>query len=293
MRNLLIATALLTGCGSPPVMTQESCTTDEDCRNGFHCNTNFDLCEVNQEVDASRLRDDAAISVLEDDASMLPDAGSEIVDAFTAPGSDAPTSGRFAIDMNGIAGGAELPTSLGRFDQEFVIEAIVRPTTTVFDTDIGAIVVGRRANDNDLNVIYSRNGRGRFSFEVNGRILMADHDSPINEWYHVAGVFSNGTMMLYVNGILDGTMMTDQSVRWDVSPVGWFIGREGWGPRGVFEGQIDEVRIHSGLFEEIPTGTFAGHSGVVFMMDEGYGSDIRSSDSLYSGTVSGVTWTRR
>lgn len=61
-----------------------------------------------------------------------------------------------------------------------------------------------------------------------------------NLWYHVAGVFDNGNMSIYINGSLVGTATSNPITS---STVGLNIGESTGYPGRVFQGYIDEVRV--------------------------------------------------
>lgn len=65
---------------------------------------------------------------------------------------------------------------------------------------------------------------------------------PLNEWRHVAITRSNGTIRMFINGVLDASTSSPQEI-W-FSAGGTWIGSNGWdGPNGFLDGCIAEMRI--------------------------------------------------
>lgn len=65
---------------------------------------------------------------------------------------------------------------------------------------------------------------------------------PLNEWRHVAITRSNGTIRMFINGVLDASTSSSQEI-W-FSSGGTWIGSNGWdGPNGFLDGCIAEMRV--------------------------------------------------
>ena len=64
----------------------------------------------------------------------------------------------------------------------------------------------------------------------------------LGKWYHFAGIFDNGTIRLYINGVLEGE--TQDATGIEPSDLDLWIGGDDWQPC-FFPGMIDEVRIYS------------------------------------------------
>ena len=104
-------------------------------------------------------------------------------------------------------------------------------------------IIGKDAT-NQSGYVLRCGANGKLSFTVGigsgwTEVLSASI-MQTNRWYHVAGVFDNGTMSIYINDSLVGTTTSAPIV---TSVTGIDIGEStGYGGR-VFQGLIDEVRI--------------------------------------------------
>jgi hypothetical protein len=65
---------------------------------------------------------------------------------------------------------------------------------------------------------------------------------PINQWFHVAGVFDGDEMRLYVDGVLVGSEAVVGTIPLENAPL--LIGTRLRLPSSTFHGAIDEVRIY-------------------------------------------------
>src|SRR5262245_51422383 len=50
-------------------------------------------------------------------------------------------------------------------------------------------------------------------------ILIGNSSVPISEWHHVAATLDNGTMRVYVDGLLDGARADASAVQWGGGPA--------------------------------------------------------------------------
>lgn len=69
----------------------------------------------------------------------------------------------------------------------------------------------------------------------------------LNTWYHLVGVFSNGTGKIYVNGQLKGTVTTPYNVFTWCSNAPFILG-DWWSAAGIsyaFNGEMDNIRIYT------------------------------------------------
>lgn len=127
-----------------------------------------------------------------------------------------------------------------------------------------------------------------------------------NTWQHVAATFDNGTVLLYLNGVLDQTATGAMVPYVGTEPVAF--GREGNFPGGTLNGIIDEVRIWNVVRTASDLATFKGRKlvgsepGLVgyWRFDEGTGQVVRDATGMGNdgtlGTTPGVdpwdpTWT--
>ena len=71
--------------------------------------------------------------------------------------------------------------------------------------------------------------------------ITSDVFIPVDEWHHVAVIFSSGTAKLYIDGVLDKTASLSAPTATNQS---FFIAAAGKGtPQAFFHGNIDEVRV--------------------------------------------------
>jgi len=69
-----------------------------------------------------------------------------------------------------------------------------------------------------------------------------------NDWYHIAVTRTGTSMILYVNGVNDGSSTCGAEEVLDLSMYLFYVGFGGWdGANGYFKGWIDEVRISKGI----------------------------------------------
>ena len=104
-------------------------------------------------------------------------------------------------------------------------------------------IIGKDAT-NSSGYVLRCGANGKLSFTIgNGsgwtEVLSASL-MQTNLWYHVAGVFDNGNMSIYINGSLVGTTTSTPIA---TSTTGLAIGESTGYPGRVFQGYIDEVRI--------------------------------------------------
>ncbi len=105
-------------------------------------------------------------------------------------------------------------------------------------------IIGRDAS-NQTGYVLRCGANGKISFNVgNGGGIWTEVVSPAimqtNIWYHVAGVFDNGNMYLYIDGNLVGSTTSNPI---GSATTGLYIGDSPGYPGRVFAGYIDEVRV--------------------------------------------------
>lgn len=247
------------------------------------------------------------------DAESEPDSGiSEGADASVDASRDATTPAtRFALAFDGGSDGTadevEFPLSIGNVGTRFTFEAWVRPTdvTTAYDT--GGIIFIHRATCSDFELRYSSRDDGHFDWHVypasgcDERVLIyASTPSAINVWHHVAGVFDDGTMRLYVDGALAASGVQSNPISWTTGLFGHWAGRDGAdarADRGAFIGEIDEIRVsrtarYSGA-SFVPPAHLDPDADTVaaWLFDEGTGTTTAdASPSAFDGTIRGARW---
>ena len=105
-------------------------------------------------------------------------------------------------------------------------------------------IIGKDAT-NQSGYVLRCGANGKLSFNVgNSGGVWTEVQSTIlmqaNIWNHVAGVFDNGTMSIYINGNFAGSTTSNPIA---TSALGLVIGDTPGYPGRVFNGLIDEVRI--------------------------------------------------
>lgn len=97
-------------------------------------------------------------------------------------------------------------------------------------------------------------GTGQVGFDINTSSGILDFGSVSRvddgNWHHIAGVFDNGTVSIYIDGILDATTTTGATFGSSLLRYGFLgTGSEASsyngtsGPTDYFDGKMDEVRI--------------------------------------------------
>jgi hypothetical protein len=134
---------------------------------------------------------------------------------------------------------------------EFTISALIKPeeikTQHIVRKGVSVNGTGR------LPYGISLSATGDIVFSVtteNGQILNQARKQgyEINEWYLITGVFKESEMLLYVNGELEVSEITNAQITTNTEPL--IIGSRLGLPSDTFKGTIDEVRIYnSGLTE--------------------------------------------
>lgn len=182
---------------------------------------------------------------------------------------------------------------------ELTVEAWVRTTSTgnqmVCSFDRSEYF---RLSIND----YAGPGEVSWSVSTSTGIEDLQGNTSINDgdWHHLAGVFDNGTMSIYVDGVLDATTTTGATWGDGVTRYG-FIGtgseatsfNGAKGPTTEMNGEIDEVRIWSVARTppEIQNSMFVCLDGfeagleAYFKLDEASGSSVSSEVGLATGTL--------
>ncbi len=65
--------------------------------------------------------------------------------------------------------------------------------------------------------------------------------STVGEWHHVAGVFEDGAMRLYVDGALAASATQPTAPSWTANLLGHWAGRDGADSRPTRSGFIGEI----------------------------------------------------
>jgi hypothetical protein len=125
----------------------------------------------------------------------------------------------------------------------WTLEAWVYPRAAGDGADQDIIAKWDGAPDASYILQIDRTGVLRLVTNDGSRQTIALGQTPLasNAWQHVAGTFENGTIRLYLNGVLDRTLTGALTPINSSQPLAF--GREGNFPGGTFDGRIDEVRL--------------------------------------------------
>ncbi len=166
-----------------------------------------------------------------------------------APNGASPTIGKvgqgFSFDgVDDYVDSGTSATTLFSNTDSFTLSAFVKLTGS------GRRVIVSRHNDQsntfnyllDVNSGYARLGADKAY--VAGIYAQSTTLLDNDTWYHVVGVYDNGTMKLYLNGNLEDTESFAQTSSGDVN-ANVYIGAIEYSSSYKFNGTIDEVRIYS------------------------------------------------
>lgn len=218
----------------------------------------------------------------------------------------APTD-RHVLRFDGDGDEVAFPRSFGDVGRRFTFEAWVKPTTDDYAHDVGGHVFEHRADNRDFTMMFARFGEPRFGFIMysdtsGGPVsVQAATTSALDTWHHVATVFDDGAMRVYVDGRLEGTGTLPGEIDWNPATLrGHFAGRDGADARpdrGAFIGEIDEIRIsrsarYTGATLTVPE-HFALDADTVALwdFDEGVGTvaNDETTNALH-GEIRGAAW---
>jgi len=205
-----------------------------------------------------------------------------------------------ALSFNGTSAYASAPDSPAlSITNHVTVEALIRRTTTgvqmgiVEKYGVGGVNGGYalRVSPTDKLQFFTLDSGSTASVASGGTSL------DFNQWYHVAGVWNGTNILVYVNGVLDGSIATTRNPKEGTTPL--IIGARGNDQILRFAGQIDEVRIwnkarsaaeiHPDMFFPL-TGT---ESNLVAYYRLNDGSGTLATNAVGNGntaTLSGPAW---
>jgi len=205
-----------------------------------------------------------------------------------------------ALSFNGTSGHASASDSPAlSVTNHVTVEALIRRSTTgvqmgiVEKYGVGGVNGGYalRVSPTDKLQFFTLDSGSTASVASGATSLGA------NQWYHVAGVWNGANILVYVNGVLDGSIATTRNPKEGTTPL--IIGARGNDQILRFAGQMDEVRIwnkarsaaeiYPDMFFPL-TGT---ESNLVayYRLDDGSGT--LATNAVGNGnavTLSGPTW---
>lgn len=121
---------------------------------------------------------------------------------------------------------------------DFTVEAWIYPEQLGYDNFIfsgdsnGAFFFGRQNGNSSLGI-----GRAALYWDS-----VANVETPLNTWSHVAVVRSNGLVYFYVNGTQYGTGITMNTNAYSMAGLAAYIGGQGQYPYN-YKGYMDEIRV--------------------------------------------------
>jgi hypothetical protein len=193
------------------------------------------------------------------------------------PGSD---------ELNEISGGV-------------TIEAWVRPEAGILLRGYSSIISKQMngtgymlATNNRANTPEPSHG---FFAEVGGLQVASRSQPAIDGWQHVAAVWNDGQLRIYVNGQLDGAIETGAPIP-NTFPL--WIGSSPFGGDTSWRGSIDEVRIWAiartqRQIQSSMNRYLCGHERglrAYWSFDEGHGDVLTDSSGNSDGSVVGPAW---
>lgn len=126
------------------------------------------------------------------------------------------------------------------------------------------------ASHSQFNVFRSQQPLGLYSDRIavsnyatgtGWETLTANPAPPLDEWYHLAGVFDDGELTIYVNGEEAGSRVLSFDELQGSAFVDWAIGARtpgAVGPDQFFTGEIDDVKLYRRALSEIEISAAAG-----------------------------------
>lgn len=144
----------------------------------------------------------------------------------------------------------------------------------------------------EINGIGAGNGRVGFDLLTSSGIVDFGSNTRVDdgEWHHVACVFNNGTLNIYIDGILDATTSSGGTFGSGVTRYGFLgVGSESniyngaTGPNDYFNGEMDEFKIWNRALSqlEIRTNMTKHISGKSNGLEAYYKFDDISNDTIF------------
>ncbi|WP_162127350.1 choice-of-anchor D domain-containing protein [Flavobacterium phycosphaerae] len=158
-----------------------------------------------------------------------------ILDAFdtsiTIYGSPRDLNRKLLLDFDGRNDYAEKTAILGGLSTASLMAWI--DLNSAFSSE--GVVVGQDKFQLKINSIK------KLTAVVNGTTLTYDTVLNTSQWYHVAAIYGDGSLKLYLNGNLVATQSLSGSIAADATKL--TLGRNPNGTDKYFKGKIDEVRV--------------------------------------------------
>ena len=234
------------------------------------------------------------------------------LNASLATGTSAPTwtTGKYgrALNFNQTNSFAQVTNNNALSPNQVTVSAWIYPTSLA-GQDYKRIVDKNSSVDTGEYTLWMYN-TGTIIWYVNNwthGYVVSPSSVPLNQWTHIAGTFTNGSLKLYINGVLSvGGTSSDTTITTTSTNV--FIGNRGSLDR-PFLGKLDDIRIYNyartqkQIVEDMNAGHPAGGSPVgsqigYWKFDEGFGTVANNSGNggiglsgLFGAGTSAPTWT--
>lgn len=150
----------------------------------------------------------------------------------------------YSMEYDGVNDGVLVPANAALNMNRFTLEAWVYPRST--DSNYQTLIVKNASDGSNRNFalfFLTNSTRIQFSFRTNCNLSYQFYDSPtslpLNQWTHVAATYDGAALKLYLNGVLDGQVASNQTPCLTSQPV-YIGGYVNWSP---IDGFMDEVRI--------------------------------------------------
>ncbi len=159
-----------------------------------------------------------------------------------------------ALVLNGTGTGVSVPLTsangLGLLNTSYTYSAWVKINVRPRGTSAACILaVGNEGGDQTLGITKTKFLGGSY-YTVNGSVANMNDSSTtvpeVGKWYHVVSVRRQDSMLLYVNGVLEGrkALPLGNTVYYSTGPDAQ-IGERAAGGMEIFNGSIDDVKIYN------------------------------------------------
>lgn len=162
------------------------------------------------------------------------------------------------------------------------------------NNDASIVDFGSSANKNWW---LSTNGASKgVKFNVGAQSLAYNFTADPDGWHHVAAVYSGASLLLYVDGVLTGTVTAPISV----ANLPLFLGRRPDGATHFFTGKLDDLRIFNRQLSQTEINQYKNRTvnsdaeglAAYWKADEGVGSKAYDiSPNGHKMYLCGVNWT--
>ena len=122
---------------------------------------------------------------------------------------------------------------------KFTVEAWVYPTQNT----AGKSIIGNHQSNTQFDIQQTIDKYTFFIGFGSYAVSTASNSAVLNTWQHVAGVFDDNVIKIYLNGVLSGTTAVPSTyVLNSICSTNLWIGKSAFGGE-EFQGSVDEVRI--------------------------------------------------